>query len=44
MNAVSSEKSIRAIVRTAIETYTTTFSERHLSEIYNPNVTINIQV
>jgi hypothetical protein len=38
------EKSIRAIVATAVGTYATTFSERHLREVNNPDGTINMKI
>ncbi len=44
MGKVSAEKTIRALVKSNVETYATTFSERHISEIDNPNGTINMKI
>lgn len=44
MKLVDFEKSIRAIVGTAVETFASTFCERHLSEIENPDGTINMKI
>ena len=44
MKLVDFEKSIRAIVGTAVETFASTFCERHLSEIENPDGTSNMKI
>ncbi len=44
MADISAESTIRAIVRTAIETYASTFSERHIREIDDPNGTLNMKI
>jgi hypothetical protein len=41
---ISAENAIRAIVRTAVETYATTFSERHIREIDDPDGTLNMKI
>lgn len=41
---VDKEKAIRAIVKSNVETYATTFSERHISELHNENGTINSKI
>jgi hypothetical protein len=44
MKSISIEQSIKAIVRTAVSTFATTFSERHLRELDDPNGTINMKI
>lgn len=44
MATITNEASIRAIVRTAVETYAETFSLRHISEIDNPDGVINMKI
>ena len=41
---ISAEKAIRTIVRSHIETYATTFSERHLRELNEPDGTLNMKI
>lgn len=43
MNA-QSEKAIRAIVKAAIEGYSSGFSDRHLADLNNPEGTINMKI
>ena len=44
MKKISIEKSIRAIVGVAVETFASTFSERHISELNDPYGTINMKI
>ena len=44
MATVSKEKTIKALVHTAIETYAIGFKARHQGEIDNPNGTINMKI
>lgn len=44
MRPVSTEQSIRKIVKSAIEGYSNGFEERHLEEKNNPNGVINIKI
>ena len=44
MAKVSAEKTIRAIVKSNVETYATTFSGRHIRELDNPKGTINMKI
>ena len=41
---ISVEKTIRAIVRNSVELYASVFSERHISELRNPEGTINMKI
>jgi len=41
---ISNEKAIRTIVKSNIETFSQTFSERHISELKNPDGTINMKI
>jgi len=41
---ISTEKAIRTIVRNSVETYASTFSERHLRELDNPDGTLNMKI
>jgi len=41
---VDTEKSIRQIVRSSIEAYASGFEARHISEVNNPNGTINMKI
>jgi len=41
---ISSDKAIRAIVKTAVETYASTFSERHISQLDDPDGTLNMKI
>ncbi len=41
---VSAEKSIRSIVRGHVEAYAATFRDRHLSELDNPEGTLNMKI
>lgn len=41
---VSTEKSIRAIVRAHVEAYAAGFKDRHLSELDNPEGTLNMKI
>jgi len=44
MRTVETEKSIRQIVRSSVEAYSTGFETRHISEVDNPNGTINMKI
>jgi hypothetical protein len=44
MRSVDTEKSIRQIVRSAVEAYANGFETRHVGEVDNPNSTINIKI
>ena len=44
MEKISAEKTIRSLVRTAVETYAMTFSERHIRELSDPDGTINMKI
>ena len=44
MRAVETEKSIRQIVRSAVEAYANGFEARHVGEVNNPNGTINMKI
>lgn len=44
MTRISAEKTIRALVKSNVETYATTFSGRHIRELDNPNGTINMKI
>jgi regulator of RNase E activity RraB len=44
MRAVETEKSIRQIVRSAVEAYANGFEARHRGEVNNPNGTINMKI
>lgn len=44
MHQISVEKAIRALVKSNVETYATTFSERHLREIDDPDGTLNMKI
>ena len=44
MRAVETEKSIRQIVRSAVEAYANGFEARHIGEVNNPNGTINMKI
>ena len=44
MNGISSERAIRSVVATAVKTYANAFSERHLSELNDPDGTINMKI
>jgi len=44
MRAVETEKSIRQIVRSAVEAYANGFETRHIGEIDNPNGVINMKI
>lgn len=44
MRKVSTEKSIRQIVRSSVEAYATGFESRHIAEKENPNGTINMKI
>ena len=41
---MSNERAIRSLVRSNIENYAQTFSERHISEIEKPDGTINMKI
>jgi len=41
---VDTEKSIRQIVRSTVEAYAIVFETRHISEVNNPNGTINMKI
>lgn len=41
---ITNEKAIRALVKSNIETFAQTFSERHIADIDNPNGTINMKI
>lgn len=41
---VDKERSIRAIVRSSIQSYASGFSDRHLSEVYDDEGTINMKI
>lgn len=43
-DSVDKEKAIRAIVKQAVEAYASGFSDRHLSELYNDEGTINMKI
>ena len=44
MRKVDTEKSIRQIVRSSVESYATGFEYRHVDEIDDPNGTINMKI
>jgi len=44
MSELTKEKTIRSLVRTAIETYAVGFKARHEGEVDNPNGTINMKI
>jgi hypothetical protein len=44
MRKVETEKSIRQIVRSAVEAYANGFEARHIGEVNNPNGTINMKI
>lgn len=44
MRNISVEETIRSLVRIAVETYATTFSERHIRELDDPDGTINMKI
>lgn len=44
MKNISVEETIRSLVRTAVETYATTFSDRHIRELNDPDGTINMKI
>ncbi|MBI4645063.1 MAG: TdeIII family type II restriction endonuclease [Bacteroidia bacterium] len=44
MTQISAEKTIRALVKSNVETYATTFSERHLRELDDPDGTLNMKI
>lgn len=44
MNHITNEKAIRVLVKSNIETFAQTFSERHIGEIDNPDGTINMKI
>jgi hypothetical protein len=44
MRKVDTEKSIRQIVRSAVEAYSAGFELRHISDVNNPNGTINMKI
>lgn len=41
---IDNEKAIRAVVRSHVEAYASGFSDRHLSEVDNPEGTINMKI
>jgi hypothetical protein len=41
---VKKEKAVRALVKTAVQSYANGFETRHLAEKGNPNGTINMKV
>lgn len=41
---IENEKAIRAVVRTAVETYASAFSDRHISEVDDEDGTINMKI
>jgi len=41
---ITNEKAIRAMVKSNIETFAQTFSERHIADIDNPDGTINMKI
>ena len=44
MSKVTKEKAIRALVKSNIETFAQTFSQRHIADVNNPNGTINMKI
>lgn len=44
MSKVYKEKAIRSIVGTAVQAYASAFSDRHISEVDNPEGTINMKI
>jgi len=44
MKTITVEKTIRLLVSTAVETYATTFSARHLRELDDPDGTLNMKI
>jgi len=44
MRAVDTEKSIRQIVRSAVESYASGFEARYVGEVDNPDGTINMKI
>jgi hypothetical protein len=44
MPQITIENTIRSLVRTAVETYATTFSGRHISELKDPEGTLNMKI
>jgi len=44
MRKVDTERSIRQIVRSAVEAYASGFEARHIGEVDNPNGTINMKI
>lgn len=44
MPQITIENTIRSLVRTAVETYATTFSERHIRELKDPEGTLNMKI
>lgn len=41
---IDSEKAIRELVKSNVKTFTQTFSQRHISEVDNPNGTLNMKI
>jgi len=41
---ISSERAIRELVKSNVKTFAQTFSERHISEVDNPNGTLNMKI
>ena len=41
---IDNERAIRAVVRSYVEAYATGFSDRHLSEVDDPDGTINMKI
>jgi hypothetical protein len=44
MPQITTENTIRSLVRTAVETYATTFSGRHIRELKYPEGTLNMKI
>ncbi len=41
---INTEKAIRCMVKSNVTTFAQTFSERHISEVNNPNGTLNMKI
>ena len=41
---IDSEKAIRELVKSNVKTFAQTFSQRHISEVDNPNGTLNMKI
>ena len=44
MDSVANESAIRALVKTAVESYAVGFQSRHQAEVENPEGTLNMKI